>query len=70
MTNKINNGDLFDIGQTVNGCNAFIYINNKWHYYYDSKIQQEYEYDQNDLTNLVLNTDGMHGEAFLVTNIK
>lgn len=46
------NGDVFDIGQTVNGVSRFIYYNNKWHYY-RTDMTREYEYDQKDLTDLV-----------------
>ena len=41
----INNGDIFDIGQSVNGVSTFIYLNEKFYYFYDDKIQREYEYD-------------------------
>ena len=41
----INNGDIFDIGQSVNGVSTFIYLNEKIYYFYDDKIQREYEYD-------------------------
>ena len=41
----INNGDIFDIGQRVNGVSTFIYLNEKFYYFYDDKIQREYEYD-------------------------
>ena len=36
----INNGDIFDIGQTVNGVSTFIYLNEKIYYFYDDKIQR------------------------------
>ena len=39
----INNGDIFDIGQTVNGVSTFIYLNEKIYYFYDDKIQSNYE---------------------------
>jgi len=45
----INNGDIFDIGQTVNGVSTFIYLNEKFYYFYDDKIQREYEYDNAEL---------------------
>jgi hypothetical protein len=45
----INNGDIFDIGQTVNGVYTFIYLNEKFYYFYDDKIQREYEYDNTEL---------------------
>ena len=45
----INNGDIFDIGQRVNGISTFIYINDKFYYFYDDEKQREYEYDSTDL---------------------
>jgi hypothetical protein len=45
----INNGDIFDIGQTVNGVSTFIYLNEKIYYFYDDKIQREYEYDKKEI---------------------
>ena len=41
----INNGDIFDIEQTINGVSTFIYLNEKIYYFYDDEIQREYEYD-------------------------
>ena len=46
------NGDVFDIGQTVNGVSRFIYLNDKWHYF-EERITREYEYSQEDLTELI-----------------
>ena len=48
----IKNGDVFDIGQTVNGISKFLWFNEKW-YYFEEIFTREYEYDQKDLTNLV-----------------
>lgn len=45
-------GDVYDIGQTVNGCQRFLYIDNMW-YYFEQQIFREYEYYLDDLTNLV-----------------
>ncbi len=28
----IKNGDIWDIGQTVNGNSRFLYLNDKWYY--------------------------------------
>lgn len=53
MTFEIKNGDCFDIGQTVNGCSRFILLNGKWHYYIPDRINREYEYDQDSLTQLI-----------------
>jgi hypothetical protein len=44
-----NNGDIYDIGQTINGISKFIYINGKWHYY-SIENMAEYQYNQNELT--------------------
>ena len=52
----IYNGDIYDIGQTVNGVSKFIYFNDKWHYY-RKDITIEYEYSQKDLTELILNDE-------------
>ena len=49
---RLFNGDVYDIGQTVNGISKFIYFNNKWHYYSED-ITREYEYSQEDLTKLI-----------------
>jgi hypothetical protein len=50
----INNGDIFDIGQTVNGVYTFIYLNEKFYYFYDDKIQREYEYDNTELYHAIV----------------
>jgi hypothetical protein len=49
---KINNGDVFDIGQTVNGVYKFLWFNDKW-YYFEEGMTYEYQYDQESLTRLV-----------------
>jgi hypothetical protein len=49
---NVKNGDVFDIGQTVNGVSSFLWFNNKWHYF-EERLSWWYEYDQEDLTNLV-----------------
>ena len=54
--NKIKNGDVFDIGQTVNGVSKFCWFNNTW-YYFEERLSYEYEYDQSDLTKLVLENE-------------
>ncbi len=56
---KVFNGDVYDIGQTVNGVSKFIYFNDKWHYY-SQHITREYEYSQEDLTEYIHN-DKMNG---------
>jgi hypothetical protein len=49
---EIKNGDVFDIGQTVNGVSKFLWLNNTW-YYFEERMTSEYQYDQEDLTKLV-----------------
>ena len=46
------NGDIWDIGQTVNGISKFIVIENKWHYF-SNRLMREYEYDQDSLDHLI-----------------
>jgi hypothetical protein len=53
------NGDVFDIGQTINGVSKFLYYNDKW-FYYSERITREYEYPQEDLTKYI-NDDKMKG---------
>jgi len=62
----INNGDVFDIGQTVNGVSRFLWFNDKW-YYFEERLSREYEYDQNDLTKLVI--DNEFEEVTFIKNI-
>jgi hypothetical protein len=50
--NKINNGDVFDIGQTVNGVSKFLWLSGKW-YYFTDRLSNEYEYDQESLTKTI-----------------
>jgi hypothetical protein len=49
-------GDVYDIGQTVNGCQRFLYIDNMW-YYFDEQILHQYEYDLEELIKLVSESD-------------
>ena len=53
---EIKNGDVFDIGQTVNGVSKFLWFNDKW-YYFEERITRGYEYDQDSLTLLVAQND-------------
>ena len=53
---KLKNGDVFDIGQTVNGVSKFLWFNNIW-YYFEERMSKSYEYDQSDLTKLVLENE-------------
>ena len=59
-TTKISNGDVYDIGQTVNGVSKFMLYNNKW-FYYREDMTREYEYAHADLTRLIYD-DEMHGD--------
>ena len=56
---KLFNGDVYDVGQTVNGISKFIYFNDRWHYYAED-MTREYEYPQEDLTKLI-HDDKMNG---------
>lgn len=62
----MNNGDVFDIGQTVNGVSKFLWFNEKW-YYFEDRMTSEYEYDQQDLSKLV--TENEFEEVTLLGNI-
>ena len=66
MWKSVNNGDVFDIGQTINGVSKFVWLNGKWHYF-DKSMSYEYQYDQNDLTKLVLTNE--FNEIILLGNI-
>lgn len=58
------NGDVFDIGQTVNGVSQFLWFNNKW-YYFVKRMTREYEYNQEDLTQIVLNPNEIEDITYL-----
>jgi hypothetical protein len=60
----INNGDVFDIGQTVNGVSKFLFFNDKW-YYFEERMSRKYEYDQNDLTKSVINMNEFEEITFI-----
>jgi hypothetical protein len=64
MNIYIKNGDVFDIGQTVNGVSKFLWFNDKW-YYFDKQMSREYEYDQNDLTKSVININEFEEITFI-----
>lgn len=62
---KINNGDVFNLPhQSINGVNTFLWFNDKW-YYFEERISREYEYDQNDLTQTVLDINGFEETKFV-----
>ena len=64
--NKINNGDVFDIGQTVNGVSQFLWLSGKW-YYFTDRLSNEYEYDQESLTKTI--SEDEFEEVTFVKNI-
>ena len=71
---QIKNGDVFDIGQTVNGVSKFLWFNNNW-YYFEERLSREYEYDQDELTKTVQNWNDLEEITFIknifdTTNIK
>jgi hypothetical protein len=61
---KINNGDVFDIGQTVNGVSKFLWFNDTW-YYFEERLSREYEYDQKELSKVILNENGFEEITFI-----
>lgn len=63
---EIKHGDVFDIGQTVNGVSRFLWFNDTW-YYFEKRLPRVYDYDQSKLTNLIL--DNEFDEVTLVKNI-
>lgn len=64
MAEEIKNGDVFDIGQTVNGVSKFLWFNEKW-YYFEERMTREYNYDQEDLSAIVLNESGLEDITYL-----
>ncbi len=44
-------GDIYDIGQTVNGVSRFLYLDNKW--YYARSLVMRYNYEESELTKIV-----------------
>jgi hypothetical protein len=44
-------GDIYDIGQTVNGVSRFLYLDNNW--YYARSLVMRYNYDESELTKTV-----------------
>lgn len=41
MGELIENGDIWDIGQTVNGVSHFVFIDNIWYYYEDRMLYND-----------------------------
>jgi len=60
------NGNVYDIGQTINGVSRFLFFNYRWYYFVEG-FTNEYEYDQQDLTKLV--TENEFNEVNLLGNI-
>jgi hypothetical protein len=58
------NGDVFDIGQTVNGVSKFLWFNNVW-YYFEERLSREYEYDQKELSKVILNENEFEEITFI-----
>jgi len=52
----LKDGDIYDIGQTVNGVSQFLYINNTW--YYASSLVFKYNYSESELTDLITSDEG------------
>jgi hypothetical protein len=65
---SIKNGDVYDMGQTVNGVSRFLFFNEKWHYF-EERLSREYEYDQDELTKLVSDTENDFNEVKYIGNI-
>jgi hypothetical protein len=60
------NGNVYDIGQTINGVSRFLFFNYRWYYFVEG-FSNEYEYDQQELTKLV--TENEFNEVKLLGNI-
>ena len=59
-------GDVYDIGETVNGISRFLWFNDEW-YYFEQRLSSKYEYDQDDLTKLIVENE--FDEVKLLGNI-
>jgi len=64
MNIYMKNGDVFDIGQTVNGVSKFLWFNNVW-YYFEERLSREYEYDQKELSKVILNENEFEEITFI-----
>ena len=68
---QINNGDIYDIGQSVNGCSTFLFLYfpvegyYEIFYYFNNKIQGEYEYNKWDILDTVRNPYGIENVTFV-----
>lgn len=66
MIEEIANGNVYDIGQSVNGVKKFLWFNKTW-YYFEKRMTSKYEYDQKSLTKLVKENE--FNEVTLLGNI-
>jgi hypothetical protein len=55
---KFENGDLYDIGQTVNGISRFVFLNEKWNYF-EQSLFSEYQYGHDNLSKLIIDDELM-----------
>lgn len=71
MNHKLNpvDGDIFDIGQTVNGVSRFIFIDNKWYYYEARVMGVEYEYGHSNLSDLIKKDGDLYLDVEYLGNI-
>jgi hypothetical protein len=64
----IKNGDVYDIGRTVNGVSRFLFLNEKW-YYFEERLSRECRKDKSELTKLVNDTENDFNEVKYIGNI-
>lgn len=64
MREKLRNGDIYDLGSTVNGVSRFVYIEGTW-YYFEERLMRVYEYDQKSLQDSLLNVSGIEESEFI-----
>ncbi len=63
------NGDIYDIGQTVNGVSRFLYLEGKW--YYARSLVYEYNYDIYELIKSISDDDSVKlGNIFTDDDLK
>ena len=62
----LKNGDVFDMGQTINGVSKFLWFNDSW-YYFEERITRKYDYDERGLTEPAVNNP--FGEVTYLGNI-
>ena len=64
----IKNGDVYDMGQTVNGVSRFLFFNENW-YYFEVRLSRECRKDKSELTKLVNDTENDFNEVKYIGNI-